>query len=153
MTARMNPFAAAPDLMGLLVRFGQAVVAEGLEPSLIELVKIRASQLNACAMCLEMHTAEARRLGEEEKRLYMLDAWRESSLYSDRERAALGWTEALTRLGDHGPSDEDYAAVKNQFSDEEQTRLTLLICVINSFNRVGVGYRMSRSDAAQRQAA
>jgi AhpD family alkylhydroperoxidase len=153
MTDRINPFAAAPDLMKLLVGFGQAVVAEGLEPSLMELVKIRASQINGCAVCLSMHATEARRNGEREERLYMLDAWRESGLYTDRERAALAWTEALTRLTETRAPDADYAAVQAQFSDEEQARLTLLICVINSFNRVGVGYRMGPIAAAAQQAA
>jgi alkylhydroperoxidase family enzyme len=88
-----------------------------------------------------MHTAAARRAGETEQRLYLLDAWRESPLYSDRERAALAWTEALTRLADTGAPDDAYQALKAQFSDQEQAALTLLIIVINGWNRIQVGFR------------
>jgi AhpD family alkylhydroperoxidase len=89
MTPRLNPFAAAPKAMQAWLQFGQGILAGGLEESLMELVKIRASQINGCAFCLHMHTAEARKRGEKEERLYLLDAWRESPLYSERERAAL----------------------------------------------------------------
>src|SRR5262245_59937595 len=103
MTSRLNPFVAAPALMQSWLAFGNGVAADGgLEESLMELVKIRASQINACAVCLHMHTTEARKKGETEERLFLLDAWSESPLYSGRERAALAWTEALTRLPDAG---------------------------------------------------
>ena len=105
----------------------------------MELVKIRASQINGCAFCLDMHAAEARKAGETEQRLYLLDAWRDSPLYSDRERAALAWTEALTRLADKGAPDDVYQALKSHFSDEEQVALTLLIVTINGWNRLQVG--------------
>jgi len=107
----------------------------------MELVKIRASQLNGCAFCLHMHTEAARKEGETETRLYLLDAWRESPLYSERERAALAWTEALTRLSEGPVRDDVYAALKAHFSDEEQVALTLLIVAINGWNRIQVGFR------------
>lgn len=153
MTARANPFAVAPKVMQPLIDFGMSVVAQGLEPSLMELVKIRASQINGCAICLHMHTAEARKQGETEERIYMLDAFRETPVYSERERAALAWTEALTCLAGTRAPDDDYAALQDHFTPEAQAQLTLLICVINSFNRVGVGYRLQPQVQAQRNAA
>jgi AhpD family alkylhydroperoxidase len=101
MTPRLNPFTAAPAPMKAWLEFGQGLLTCRLEASLMELVKIRASQINGCAACLHMHASAARKQGETEERLYLLDAWRESPLYSDRERAALAWTEALT----HGRRD------------------------------------------------
>lgn len=107
----------------------------------MELVKIRASQINGCAFCLHMHTASARRQGETEERLYLLDAWRESPLYSPRERAALGWTEALTLVSQTHAPDEAYQAVTQHFTEEQQVTLTLLIVAINGWNRIQVGFR------------
>ena len=107
----------------------------------MELVKIRASQINGCAFCLHMHTASAREHGETEERLYLLDAWRESPLYSERERAALAWTEALTLVAETRAPDEDYHALQAQFTEEEQVKLTLLIVAINGWNRIQVGFR------------
>ncbi|PTL84803.1 carboxymuconolactone decarboxylase family protein [Vitiosangium sp. GDMCC 1.1324] len=152
MTPRLNPFANAA-LLKPLIDFGTTVVQNGLEPSLMELVKIRASQLNGCAICLHMHTQEARKQGETEERLYLLDAWRESPLYTERERAALGWTDALTLLAQTHAPDEAYQALKAQFTEEEQVKLTLLINVINSFNRFGVGFRLSHPVGTERKAA
>ena len=143
MSQRMNPWAAAPQLMKQMVDYSNSVVAAGLEPSLLELVKIRASQINGCAICLHMHAEEARRQGESEDRILMLDAWDEAGLYTPREKAAIIWTEALTRLTDTRAPDEAYAAVKAEFSDEELIKLTLMINVINSFNRFGVGFRVA----------
>ncbi len=153
MTARLNPFAAGPDLLQPLVDFGMTVVGRGLEPGLMELVKIRASQINGCAMCLALHTAEARKAGETEERLYMLSAWRESTLYNQRERAALGWTEALILLPQTHAPDDVYAAVSAQFTGEEQVTLTLLVGVINSFNLIGAGFRVQPATGAARKAA
>ncbi|MGI6850691.1 carboxymuconolactone decarboxylase family protein [Mesorhizobium sp. 1B3] len=141
MVPRLNPFAAAPAPMQSWMDFGKTILQSGLEESLMELVKIRASQINGCAFCLHMHTAEARKKGETEERLYLLDAWRESPLYGPRERAALGWTEALTLVSETRAPDDAYAEVKEQFSDEEQVTLTLLIVAINGWNRVQVGFR------------
>jgi len=135
---------AAPALTKLLIQFGNTVAQAGLEPPLVELVKIRASQINGCAICLKMHTHEARKQGETEERVFMLNAWRETgSLYSERERAALGWTEALTRLAQTHAPDEAYQALEAHFTDEEQVKLTLVISVINAFNHLGVGFRVN----------
>lgn len=141
MTAKIDLFAAAPTLMKSWMGTSQAVAAS-LEPSLVELVKIRASQLNGCANCINMHTVEARAKGETEQRLYLLSAWREAPCYTDRERAALAWTEALTRLseGDSRGREEAYEALWSHFNEEEQVKLTLMINVINGWNRLAVGF-------------
>ena len=139
MTAKLNPFAAAPDLMKLWMQVSTAVEAS-LEPSLIELVKIRASQINGCANCINMHTAEARAKGETEQRIYLLSAWAEAPCYTDRERAALGWTEALTKLSQGHTQAEAYDALQARFTAEEQMKLTLMINVINGWNRIAVGF-------------
>ena len=114
----------------------------GLEKPLIELVKMRASQINGCAYCLHMHSRDARALGESEERLYLLDAWRESPLYSERERAALAWTEALTRIADTHAPDADYEAALAQFSEKELIDLSMAIVAINGWNRLAIGFRM-----------
>jgi AhpD family alkylhydroperoxidase len=142
MTARVNAYAVKPELTRPLIEFGRAVQAMGLEPGLLALVEIRASQINGCAVCLAMHVAEARRHGETEERIWMLDAWRETGLYTPRERAALAWTEALTRLSEPHAPDADYALVEAEFTEEERIKLTLMIAAINSFNRLGAGFRI-----------
>ncbi|MGP0089300.1 MAG: carboxymuconolactone decarboxylase family protein [Xanthobacteraceae bacterium] len=152
MSSRPNPFASRYDLLKPLIEFG-SLSQEGIDPTLAELIKIRASQINGCGKCLLMHTREARKNGETEERIYLLDAWRESSLYSDRERAALAWTEALTRVHQTGAPDESYEALKAHFSEEEQIRITLLIGAINAFNRVNVGFRVGHSTSVGRKAA
>jgi AhpD family alkylhydroperoxidase len=141
MTPRLNPFSAAPGPMRSWLEFSQGLQRGSLEESLMELVKIRASQINGCAFCLDMHTAEARKRGQTEQRLYLLDAWSDSPLYSERERAALAWTEALTRLPETRAPDDVYSALKMQFTEEEQVALTLLIVAINGWNRIQVGFR------------
>jgi AhpD family alkylhydroperoxidase len=140
-TPRLNPFAAAPAPMQKWLDFSKGILQTGLEESLMELVEIRASQINGCAACLHMHTAAARKRGESEERLYLLDAWRESPLYSARERAALAWTEALTLVSETHAPDETYQALQAQFTPEEQVALTLLIVTINGWNRIQVGFR------------
>lgn len=141
MTARMNPFAAAPDMIKAMMALEETVANSGLEHSLIELVKTRASQINGCAFCIHMHTQDARAAGETEERLYLLSAWKESSLYTDRERAALAWTESLTLIAQTGAPDEDYAVMRSQFDEAEAVKLTLLIGAINVWNRIAVGFR------------
>lgn len=141
MKPRLDPFAVSPNPMKAWLEFSKLALQFGLEESLMELVKIRASQINGCAGCLYMHTTAARENGETEQRIYLLDAWRESPLYTKREQAALAWTEALTLLSQNHASDEDYNLVKDQFTPEEQVALTLLIVVINGWNRVQVGFR------------
>lgn len=117
------------------------VHASPLEPALLELVKIRASQINGCAFCLDMHTKDARSAGEREDRIHLLAAWRETPLYSPRERAALAGTEALTLLPETGAPDDAYQQADAQFSEEELAALTLAIVAINGWNRLGVGFR------------
>jgi AhpD family alkylhydroperoxidase len=142
MTPRIqNPYKSAPDGLKAMMALEASIAASGLEHSLMELVKMRASQINGCAFCLHMHATAARVHGETEMRLYMLNAWRESPLYSDRERAALAWTEALTRLADTGAPDADYELFKSAFNEKEQVNLTFLIGSINLWNRLQVGFR------------
>jgi AhpD family alkylhydroperoxidase len=113
----------------------------GLEHSLLELVKIRASQINGCAFCIDMHTIDARAAGESEQRIYLLDAWRESPFYSDRERAALAWTEAVTLISETHVPDDVYDEARRYFSDEELVKLTWAVVVINGWNRVCIAFR------------
>ena len=141
MKPRMNFYQAAPETIKALVAVESQITASGLEQSLIELVKIRASQINGCAYCINMHTEDARKHGETEQRLYLLNAWRESPLYSERERAALAWTEALTLVAETHAPDADYEAVRAQFTDSELVNLTTLIGAINAWNRIAIGFR------------
>ncbi|MBM1173472.1 carboxymuconolactone decarboxylase family protein [Microvirga arabica] len=141
MTPRLNPMTTAPKLMQAMLELEHKVSGSGLEKSLMGLVKVRASQINGCAFCINMHAKEARAHGESEERIYLLNAWREAPCYSERERAALAWTEALTLLPETHAPDADYEAMKAQFSEEEQVKLTLLIATINSWNRIVVGFR------------
>lgn len=152
MTARMNPYLNNYALVKPLIELSATVQGYGLEKSLMELVKIRASQINGCGVCLDMHSKEARKEGETEERVLMLSAWRETTLYNEREKAALAWTEALTRLPEKGAPDDIYNVVQANFSEKEQIALTLLIGVINSFNRIGVGFHVPPI-AQQRKAA
>lgn len=139
MTAKLDPFAAAPALMKSWMGTSLAVVAS-LEPSLVHLVEIRASQINGCANCLNMHTANARAKGETEQRIYLLPAWREAPCYTERERAALGWTDALTRISQGHALEAAHEALQQEFSEEEQVKLTLMINIINGWNRLAVGF-------------
>jgi AhpD family alkylhydroperoxidase len=141
MEPRLNPYKAAPEIMKAMFAFESAVAGSGLEASLIELVKIRASQINGCAFCIHMHTRDARAKGETEERIYLLDAWRESPLYSERERAALAWTEALTLVAQTHAPDDAYETVRRQFGEEELVKLTLLVTAINAWNRIAIGFR------------
>ena len=141
MKPRMNYYQAAPDTIKALVGVEDVIKASGLELSLIELVKTRASQINGCAFCINMHTADARKNGETEQRLYLLNAWRESPLYTDRERAALAWTEALTLISETHAPDADYETMRAHFSEAEAVNLTVLIGAINAWNRVAIGFR------------
>lgn len=124
-----------------MLKMEESVVSSGLEMSLIELVKMRASQINGCAFCLDMHSKDARKKGETEQRLYLLDAWRESPLYSDRERAALAWTEALTLISKTHAPDSVYDVLKEHFTEEEIVKLSMLIVTINGWNRLAIGSR------------
>ncbi len=141
MKPRLNPYQAAPDAMKAMTALEHYIQGCGLEPTLIELVKTRASQINGCAFCIHMHTTDARARGETVERLFLLDAWRESPLYDERERAALAWTEALTLIADTHAPDAVYEKVRQQFSEEEVVKLSLLIATINAWNRIAIGFR------------
>jgi AhpD family alkylhydroperoxidase len=145
-------FAAAPELMQKWMQASVAV-ASSLEPSLIALVEIRASQINGCANCLNMHTAAAREKGETEQRIYLLSAWREAPCYTERERAALAWTEALTRLCEGPELADAREGLWNNFNKAEQVKLTLMINVINGWNRIAVGFGMFVDPAEAKAAA
>ena len=123
-----------------------------LEHSLLRLVEIRASQINGCAYCLDMHTKDARAAGETEQRIYTLDAWRETPFFTDRERAALEWTEAVTLVADTRVPDDVYEQVRQQFSEEELIELTFAVIVINSWNRLNVAFRPLVGDYQPRTA-
>jgi AhpD family alkylhydroperoxidase len=154
MTPRIAaPFKLAPEAYKAMAALEAAIKASGLEHSLIELVKMRASQINGCAYCIHMHSTDARKAGETEMRLYMLNAWRESTLYTPRERAALAWTERLTLVAATGAPDGDYDLVKAEFSDAEQVNLTMLIGAINAWNRLAIGFRMAHPKEGGRVAA
>lgn len=141
MQPRIDFYTASPDGLNAMIALETAVSKLPLEKSLIELVKLRASQINGCAFCLDMHTADARKDGETERRLYTLSAWRETPFFTLRERAALAWTESLTQLSlTHAP-DEDYALLSTEFSPKEMVDLTVAISTINSWNRLAVGFR------------
>jgi len=142
MQRRLNYVKASPAAYQALLALEQTVEKSGLEKPLLELLKIRASQINKCAFCLHMHTRDARKGGESEERIYLLEAWRESPLYTARERAALAWTESLTLLPETGAPDDVYAEVAAQFSEPEIADLTLAIGAINLWNRFGVGFRL-----------
>lgn len=120
----------------------KAVDASGIERSLLELVKIRASQINGCAFCLDMHTKDARANGETEQRIYALDAWRETPFFTDRERAALEWTEAVTRVGETHVPDDLYARVRQHFTEPELVSLTFAVVAINGWNRLAITFRL-----------
>ena len=136
-----------------MIKMSESVENAGLEKSLLELVKMRSSQINHCAFCLDMHSKDARKNGETEQRLYLLNGWRESPLYSDRERAALAWTEALTLISETQAPDADYEALKQHFTEEEMVQLTLMIVTINSWNRIAVGFRQVHPVEKDRAAA
>jgi len=141
MTQRLNASAVTPDGMGALLGVEKYLQTCGLDHKLLLLIKTRVSQINGCAYCLHMHTQEARKLGEPEVRLYLLDAWRESSLYSARERAALEWAESLTHIAETHAPDAVYDEVRRHFSDKELADLSIAIAMINSWNRLSIGMR------------
>ncbi len=152
MTAKLDPFAVAPQPMKAWLTASMAI-AGSLDPTLMHLVEIRASQINGCANCINMHAADARAKGETEQRIYLLSAWREAPCFTDRERAALGWTDALTRLSEGHSRKEAYEALKSHFTEEEQVKITLMINVINGWNRIAVGFGLFADPAAAKATA
>jgi AhpD family alkylhydroperoxidase len=141
MKPRFKDLNAASQAIKAMMALEAAVESTGLEPGLLDLVRMRASQINGCAYCLNMHFHEAKRRGETDERLYLLDAWRESPVYSDRERAALAWTEAVTLVTEGHVPDEVFADAREQFSEAELANLTLAVVAINGWNRFNVAFR------------
>lgn len=141
MQPRMGYAKIAPGAHQAMCGLEAYVAGCGLERSLLELVKTRASQLNGCAYCLDMHTKDARLLGESEQRLYLISAWHEAPVFTEREQAALAWTEAVTRVADGYVPDEVYEGARRHFSEKELVDLTLAIVAINGWNRLNVAFR------------
>ena len=141
MEQRLDWLKAAPGVPKALFGLQSAINESGLELPLLELVKMRASQINGCAYCLDMHSKDARAAGETEQRLYLLGAWREAPMYTERERAALAWTEAVTCLDEGHVPDDVYAAARAHFSEQELADLTLAVVAINGWNRLAIAFR------------
>ena len=145
---RVNAYTAAPAAMNALRAVEAYLQQCGLDKNLIEIVKMRASQINGCAYCLDMHSKELRRNGESEQRIYLLNAWRESPLYGPRERAALAWTEALTRVAETRAPDDVYEEARREFDEKEFVDLTTLVGIINLWNRLAIGLRYEHPSEA-----
>jgi AhpD family alkylhydroperoxidase len=141
MAARLNYAHAFPEGVQGMAHLERTISASGLEESLLNLVKTRASQMNGCAYCIDMHTKDARAAGETEQRLYALSAWREGPFFTPRERAALEWTEALTDIQNGHAPDHVYEVVRREFDEKELVRLTLAITQINAWNRIALAFR------------
>jgi AhpD family alkylhydroperoxidase len=142
MNTRLDWWKTVPAVGQALLALQKVVNDSGLERPLMELVKLRASQINGCAFCIDMHTQDARAAGETEQRLYLLDAWHEArEFYSERERAALAWTEAVTVLGADRVADESYEQARARFSEAELVKLTLAVAAINAWNRLNIAFR------------
>ncbi len=148
---KVDPMTAVPALMKTWLRTSMAV-ASTLDPTLVALVEICASQINGCANCINLHATLAREKGETEQRIYLLSAWREAPCYTERERAALLWTEALTRLSEGHMHENAYEALKAHFTEKEQVELTLMINIINGWNRIAVGFGQFVDPAAVKAA-
>lgn len=140
MQQRLDYQKAAPEAMKAMLGIEKYAANSGLEYSLYELIKTRASQINGCAFCLDMHTKDARKAGETEQRLYALSAWRETPFYTERERAALAWTEAVTELSKDGVSQELFEETSKHFNEKEMVDLTMAVIAINGWNRLAVSF-------------
>ena len=141
MKQRLDFYKASPEAIKAMVALEVAVSKLGIDPALQELLRLRASQVNGCAYCVDLHSGDARKKGETERRLYAVSVWRETPFFTPRERAALGWTEAITRIADTHAPDEAYEALRAEFSEAECVNLTLAIGLINSWNRLAIGFR------------
>ena len=141
MQPRLDFYKASPDAAKAMIALDTAVRRSGLEHDLIELVKLRASQINGCAYCVDLHTTDARKHGESERRLHAVAVWRESPFFTERERAALAWTESLTLISETHAPDADYDLLGSQFDDDERVKLTVAIIAINGWNRLAIGFR------------
>lgn len=153
MNARINLMNVNPGVLQAMLGLEKQVSKSGLDSKLLDLVRMRASQINGCAYCLDMHSKDARADGETEQRLYGLDAWRETPYYSARERAALEWTEALTLVMEEHVPDDVYERVRQNFSEDELTHLSLAIVAINGWNRLNVAARTVPGDYVPRRLA
>ncbi len=142
MEARLDYSKASPEAFKAMVQMEGVVRRSGIDPQLLELIKIRASQLNGGAYCLDMHTKDARYKGETEQRIYSLDVWRETPFYSEKERAALAWTEAITNIQIGHAPEAVYQELSRNFSEEERVNITLAITTINAWNRIAIGFRL-----------
>lgn len=142
MAQRLDYFSKCPDLLKAVVTLNNKIENSGLEKSLVHLVKLRASQINGCSFCVNMHSKEARKDGESEQRVFLVSAWKDSPLFSPRERAAFAWTEAVTLVANGGVSDELYAEARAQFTEEELVKLTALVGIINVWNRFSIPFRV-----------
>ena len=141
MEPRLDLYKASPDAIKAMLAFSAATEKLSIDKPLLELVKLRASQINGCAFCVDMHSADARKGGETERRLYALSAWHETPFFTPRERAALAWTEAVTLISTSHAPDDLHAALDAQFSQKEQMDLTLAISMINCWNRLAIAFR------------
>jgi AhpD family alkylhydroperoxidase len=141
MKERLNYSKVAPEALKAMRELEKYVHGSGLERPLYELVKTRASQINGCAYCIDMHTKDARKAGETEQRLYALNAWRETPFYTQRERVALAWTEALTLISENDVPDSLYESARKHFDEKEMVALTMAIVAINGWNRLAIGFR------------
>ena len=138
MEPRLDLYKTSPDATKAMLAFSASTEKLGLEHSLLEIVKLRASQINGCAFCVDMHSADARKAGETERRLYGVSVWRDTPFFTPRERAALAWTEAVTQISTHGAPDDLYAALSAEFTPKERMDLTLAIAMINCWNRLAI---------------
>jgi len=153
MQQRIDATKVSPAAFQAVAALQAYVDKSGLDPKLRELIKIRASQINGCAYCLAMHTRDARKLGETDERMHLLNAWREAPFYSERERAALEWTEAITLVAQGHVPDEAFKAVREQFSEKEIVDLTMATIAINSWNRAAIGFRVPPQVETKKAAA
>jgi len=142
MQPRMDPYRQVPGMRPAMYGLERLVRESGLEASLLELVKMRASQINGCAFCLDMHSKDARAAGETEQRLYALNAWRETPFFTDRERAALEWTESVTEIAHTHAPDDLYERVRKHFTEPELVNLTMAVIAINGWNRIAIAFRL-----------
>jgi AhpD family alkylhydroperoxidase len=141
MKPRVDYYTASKDAVSAMLALEKAGSNLGLDPRLVDLVKLRASQINGCAFCVDLHTSDARKAGESERRLATVTVWRETPFFTDRERAALAWTESLTNIAQTHAPDEDYELLAAHFSPKEMADLTLVIATINAWNRFAIGFR------------
>lgn len=151
MPQRLDTQAVLPGAATAMSGLERVARDSTLEPRLLELVRLRSSQLNGCAFCVDMHTKDARAIGEEEQRLHLVAVWREAPGFSPRERAALAWAESLTLIHETGAPDDVYAEMASQFDEREQVALTLAIVAINGWNRLSVGFRRPAGDYVSRR--